>query len=213
MFAVIFETTPNPAEIQQYLAIAGALRPELLKIDGFLENERFRRNDDQGTLLSLSLWRDEKSLVRWRTQELHHQSQARGRAGVLSDYRLRIGEVTTQIDASGHIAGQATRDDITQEGQAPFASISIEMASADIARLDNWREHITAMVQFSAINQPERQLLLISWRTAQAGQKWLQTCSGTAMARHFGVNIIRSYGMHDRYEAPTYHLPVANGPV
>ena len=41
MFAVIFEVTPKQSRWEDYLGYAQALKPELEKIEGFLDNERF----------------------------------------------------------------------------------------------------------------------------------------------------------------------------
>ncbi|WP_445939431.1 antibiotic biosynthesis monooxygenase family protein, partial [Pseudomonas sp.] len=46
-----------------------------------------------GKLLSLSFWRDEDAVKRWRTLEVHRHAQAAGRGGVFADYRLRVAEV------------------------------------------------------------------------------------------------------------------------
>lgn len=208
MFAVIFETTPNPSEIEQYLSIASALRPELLKVDGFLENERFRRDDNEGSLLSLSLWRYEKSLIRWRTQELHHRSQARGREGVLSDYRLRIGEVATQVDENGLAHTHEPRHDLTEVSEATFVTISVDAQSPDSESLDEWRDNLVEVTQFTSLNNADRRLLLLSWQKPQFGHQWLQARTSKGTVRHYGVNIIRAYGLRDRLEAPVFHAPV-----
>lgn len=208
MFAVIFETTPNPAEMQQYLSIAGALRSELLKIDGFLENERYRRDDAEGALLSLSLWRDEKSLIRWRTQELHHQSQARGRNGVLSDYRLRVGEIIMQINEHGLTETNAPRHDLTEVSKATFVTVSNNAQAVDIASLDEYYNQLAETICFTNLNNPNCRLLLLSWREPQFGDKWLRTRAPKNTTQHYGVNIIRSYGLRDRTEAPVFHPPV-----
>ena len=41
-------------------------------------------------MLSLSFWRDEEAIQRWRRLEQHRQAQSEGRAQVFEDYRLRI---------------------------------------------------------------------------------------------------------------------------
>ena len=41
MFVVIFEVVPKPERKDEYLELGRFLRPELEKIDGFLDNERF----------------------------------------------------------------------------------------------------------------------------------------------------------------------------
>src|SRR5438093_13312173 len=67
MFAVIFEVDPKPEQWDAYLGYAKLLRPELERVDGFVDNERFSSMRREGWLLSLSIWRDEKAVIRWRT--------------------------------------------------------------------------------------------------------------------------------------------------
>jgi heme-degrading monooxygenase HmoA len=93
MFAVIFEVEPAAGRQQEYLDIAASLRQELEKIDGFVSIERFSSLTKPGKILSLSFWRDEASLIRWRQQDAHHRAQWQGRAGVFADYRLRVASV------------------------------------------------------------------------------------------------------------------------
>src|SRR6202011_965900 len=91
MFAVIFEVNPRPEQWDTYLGYAKALRPELERIDGFLDNERFSSMRRPGWLLSLSTWRDEKAVIRWRIFARHHEIQERGRSEVFRGYHLRVG--------------------------------------------------------------------------------------------------------------------------
>ena len=93
MLAVIFEVIPAAGRKEQYLELAAQLRPELEKIDGFISVERFASLTDESKLLSLSFWRDEEAVRRWRNLARHREAQARGRSGVLADYRLRIASV------------------------------------------------------------------------------------------------------------------------
>ena len=94
MIAVIFEVCPKDDEQKQaYLAIAAQLRPLLDNIDGFISIERFESLSEPGKILSLSFWRDEKAIEEWRQVEVHRAAQAKGRADVFKDYRLRIAGV------------------------------------------------------------------------------------------------------------------------
>jgi len=93
MVAVIFEVFPAPGKKQEHLDLAARLRPELEAIDGFISVERFASLSDQNKLLSLSFWRDEDAVRRWRTLGSHREAQARGRAQVFADYRLRVASV------------------------------------------------------------------------------------------------------------------------
>src|SRR5437763_12930119 len=93
MYAVIFEVEPEPERSQNYLDIAAQLRPELEQIDGFISVERFQSLTQPGKILSLSFWRDEEAVARWRRQEQHRQAQRAGRTGIFSNYRLRVAAV------------------------------------------------------------------------------------------------------------------------
>lgn len=90
MHAVIFEVEPQPDRVQEYLDIAQTLRPELEKIDGFISVERFRSLTNEGKILSLSFWRDEEAVGRWREHQRHREAQLAGRERVFRDYRLRV---------------------------------------------------------------------------------------------------------------------------
>jgi len=93
MIAVIFEVVPAEGRRDQYLAMAAGLKPLLAQIDGFISVERFESLTQPGKILSLSIWRDEAAVQRWRTLEAHRTAQAAGRGGVFSDYRLRVASV------------------------------------------------------------------------------------------------------------------------
>jgi heme-degrading monooxygenase HmoA len=93
MIAVIFEVEPEPAHRQEYLDIAAGLRAQLDTIDGFVSVERFESLTQPGRILSLSFWRDEDAVARWRGLESHRMAQARGREGVFRGYRLRVAQV------------------------------------------------------------------------------------------------------------------------
>ena len=93
MHAVIFEVEPEAGRRQDYLDIAARLRPELEQIDGFISIERFESLTNPGKILSLSFWRDEAAIVRWRRHQDHQIAQRAGRSGIFRDYRLRVAAV------------------------------------------------------------------------------------------------------------------------
>ena len=93
MIAVIFEVVPYLGERHRYLDLAGELRSELEKIDGFISIERFESLTMRGKILSLSFFRDEEAVREWRNLEAHRSAQKAGRNGIFADYRLRIGHV------------------------------------------------------------------------------------------------------------------------
>lgn len=93
MIAVMFEVEPSRDGHASYLDHAARLRTDLEKIDGFISVERFQSLSNAGKLLSLSFWRDEASARAWREHAGHRAAQAQGRAGVFSNYRLRVASV------------------------------------------------------------------------------------------------------------------------
>jgi heme-degrading monooxygenase HmoA len=93
MIAVIFEVWPKNEHKQEYFDIAAYLRPLLENIDGFISIERFVSLSEPGKILSLSFWRDEQAIAAWRQLDEHRMAQAKGRAEIFQDYRLRVANV------------------------------------------------------------------------------------------------------------------------
>src|SRR5215469_12214530 len=93
MYAVIFEVEPEPDRRNDYLDLAAGLRPQLEEIDGFISIERFSSLSRDGKILSLSFWRDEEAIARWRRQEEHQAAQRAGRERIFRDYRIRVAAV------------------------------------------------------------------------------------------------------------------------
>ncbi|MES2074739.1 MAG: antibiotic biosynthesis monooxygenase [Pseudomonadota bacterium] len=114
MIAVVFEVWPQAEHKQQYLDLAAALRPLLAQVDGFISIERFQSLSEPDKLLSLSFFRDEEAVARWRQLEAHGAAQEQGRAAVFRDYRLRVAEVAR--DYGLHERAQAPQDSRARHG-------------------------------------------------------------------------------------------------
>ncbi|MEO6922951.1 MAG: antibiotic biosynthesis monooxygenase [Bryocella sp.] len=93
MIAVIFEVQPHIDQKCAYLKLAEQLSPLLDQMDGFISIERFESLTSPGKILSLSFWRDEEAVLRWRNDSEHRQVQATGREFVFADYRLHVTHV------------------------------------------------------------------------------------------------------------------------
>jgi len=93
MIAVIFEVWPSSGRKADYLDHATRLRAELGCVDGFISVERFQSLADPDKLLSVSFWRDEAAVARWRCHAAHRATQSAGRRGIFRDYRLRVAAV------------------------------------------------------------------------------------------------------------------------
>ncbi|MDX1553146.1 MAG: antibiotic biosynthesis monooxygenase [Marinobacter sp.] len=104
MLAVIFELEPRSGKTAQYLDEAAGLAPLLEQIEGFISIERFESLVHPGRVLSLSFWRDEAAIERWRNMEAHRHAQVKGRNEIFSDYRLRVAEVVRDYGLSDRTA-------------------------------------------------------------------------------------------------------------
>jgi heme-degrading monooxygenase HmoA len=168
MFAVIFEVQPKAERFQEYLDLAARLRPELERVDGFVANERFTSVAARGRILSLSIWRDEKSLVRWRTLGVHHAAQVAGREKIFADYHLRVGEIIADTGLARTLEQQ--RLDATEVGAAK--AVSITKAHADVPSLRQTPGPIGQEV-FAGITDADNRVLLAGWRDEEAALRWL----------------------------------------
>lgn len=96
MFVVVFEVQPKPGREQDYLELAASLKPALEEIEGFISVERFRSMAEPAKLVSISFWRDEAAVKRWREHNRHHLAQLSGRAQIFADYRISVAEIERQ---------------------------------------------------------------------------------------------------------------------
>ena len=209
MFAVIFEVEPKKERWDEYLGIAKGLRPKLEAVPGFVDNERFLSRRKDGRLLSLSIWRDEKALIRWRTEAAHHRAQEKGRSEVFEDYHLRVGEIVADSDAPPGIALDRLRFDETEAGAAKAVTITETTAPAAELAVAAGSEGVVDQELYESITTEGKRLLLVSWRDADAAKRWRPSLS--APFRHRQVRIIRDYGMFDRREAPQFYPDVRRG--
>ena len=222
MFSVIFEVHPRSDQWDAYFHHAKMLRPELEKIDGFVDNIRYRSLTRQGWLLSLSGWRDEKALVRWRTQAGHHMAQEKGRSQILLDYHLRVGQVTQDTRPPAGHALREQRLDETQTGNATTITLIegkrppewVKQASPDdVAAWLGLAPDASGLVAwdvFDAVLTPGDIILLASWRDQAAAESFERNACLKDGVRLRSVRVVRDYGMFDRREAPQYY-PDAKG--
>ena len=224
MFAVVFEVHPAPGKKAEYLAHAKELKPILESIDGFIDNERFESRRHEGWVLSLSTWRDEKAVVRWRIQGGHHGIQEKGRNGIFDDYHLRVCEVTAdnkppegmqlieqRLDETE--TGEARALGITEVLPAPNESLGDPDVLPSHLGFDVQAEGLTDYDLFESIYTPGKMLLLTSWKTRDDAARWTPNgFAGVAGLRHRRVRTIRDYGMYERREAAQYY-PDAKPPA
>ena len=220
MFAVMFEVHPKPEQWDAYLGFAKLLKPELEQIDGFVDNIRYRSLTRDGWLVSLSGWRDEKALVRWRTQARHHDVQEKGRSQVFLDYHLRVGQVTKDTHLPKGQTLREQRLDETQTGDGTIVTLIDASRSVDWVKqakpndvahwlgLDVRAPGLVAWDVFDAVLTPGDAILLVSWRDQAAAESFESVASLQDGARLRRIRVVRDYGMFDRREAPQFYPDV-----
>src|SRR3954466_9644304 len=231
MFSVLFEVRPKDDRWDAYLGLAKLLRPELERVEGFVDNVRYRSLTREGWILSLSGWRDEKALVRWRTHAGHHAVQEKGRFEVFRDYHLRVGQVTRDTGLPSGQGLQEQRLDETEAGEGTTVVLVdgerpadwgrparggraewVRQAGADdVARWLGFAAGTEGLVGwdvFDAVVTPGKIILLQSFRDEAAARTFEEAArlpEGTRLRR---VRIVRDYGMFDRREAPQFYPEV-----
>src|SRR5260370_8138887 len=153
-------------------------------------------------------------MVRWRTTGVHYMIQKQGRAEILEDYHLRIGDVTADTHAPSSAPVHEQRFDETEIG-AKFATV-IELTPWQDASFGppidiiaglglDISEAVIDHDVFASIYNPGKLALLALWRDPTSANAWMPRKSAPAqMLRHRRVRIVRDYGMFDRREAPPF---------
>ena len=198
MYAVIFEVEPRRERRDEYLQLAQFLKPELEKIDGFIGVERFAGKTWPSRMLSLSTWRDEEAVARWRSHAGHRRVQHKGRSEIFSGYRLRVGEIVDGAAVSGAVGGAfVSISEWTPASGAP--------GGGELAGPKSARESVTDVDLFESIYVPGKRLLLLSWSDgAAAAVTAVQPSAPAQDLRHRLVRVVRDYGLFDRREAPQF---------
>jgi heme-degrading monooxygenase HmoA len=220
MFSVIFEVHTKSDQKDAYLGYAKLLKPELEKIDGFVDNIRYGSLRREGWLLSLSNWRDEKALIRWRTRAVHHGVQEKGRFEVFLDYHLRVGQLTQDTCLPKGYELFEQRLDVTETGEGTVVMLIDAKrpsnlphdAKAEIIAtwlgLDPAAEGLISWDVYAAVLKPGDLILVMSWRDNTAVEAYLTRIERPERGRLRRVRVIRDYGMFDRREAPQYYADI-----
>ena len=201
MFVVIFEVQPSAEGYQTYLDTAAALRPRLEAMDGFVSIERFRCLTRDGWILSLSLWRDEAALTAWRVVPEHHHAQTRGRAGIFSDYHLRVGQIVSD-------------DDFIEARRTPERRTAYNDPTARPPRfaglIRSPDPHAAGEVRYESIVSPGNYADLVAHDAETTAWRWRDSATAIPAPgkRVLLIEIERDYGMFDRREAPQYYPDV-----
>jgi heme-degrading monooxygenase HmoA len=220
MFCGMLEVNPKSDQFDTYFGMAKMLRPELEKIDGFVDNARYASLTRPGWILSLSSWRDEKSLVRWSVEAKHHKVMQTARDRVFADYRMHIGEVVadTRIPAGQTLLQQ--RLDVTEAGVGKAITLLdasrepdwVTQAGADAAAkslgFDPSASDAVAWDVFDAVATPGDVIALVKWSDLATAEAFARDATLPVDVRLRQIRVVRDYGMFDRRESPQYFAEV-----
>ena len=181
MFVVIFEVQPNSGTLER-LSRSRQIPEAQTGGDRRVHRQRsFRQQAHRERVLSLSTWRDEKAVVRWRTQGEHHRVQEKGRFEIFEDYRIRVGEVTADTAPPDGLPLDQQRFDATATGDAKAVSITelapsnggsgvaAERLAAELG-LPTGTAGLVDHEVFESIYNPGKLLLLAAWRDAPSAE-------------------------------------------
>jgi heme-degrading monooxygenase HmoA len=214
VISVIIELNLQKVGFDVYLDRAKKLRPQLERIDGFIEESQYKSLDRPGWILSLSTWKDETSVVGWREVESHRAAQEEGRAQLFSDYRARVGHIT--VDSSvleapdeyetARVAGspwsRPVATIITATRPAMWPTTSNPADCAVYLNLDPYAAGLVSWDVLEDMNVPGALLLLISWKDDASAASFEQVVDLREGTRLRQVRVVRDYSMFDRREAP-----------
>jgi heme-degrading monooxygenase HmoA len=216
----MLEVNPKSDQFNTYFGMAKMLKPELEKIDGFLENARYTSLTRSEWVLSLSSWRDEKALVRWSVESNHHKTMQTARDRIFADYRMHIGEFISDTQLP---EGQTL---LQQRLDATEAGIGKAITLLDAQREPEWLKQVRgdAVAKslgfdpdvsdavewdvFDAIATPGDVIALVKWSDLAEAESFERVASLPESVRLRTIRVIRDYGMFDRREAPQYFADV-----
>jgi heme-degrading monooxygenase HmoA len=225
MFSVIFEVRPKPERWNTYLDIAKMLRPELERVDGFIDNVRYRSLRREGWILSLSGWRDRKL---WSDGARRYGTTWRRRKVVpksCSTIISAVGQITWDTRIPDGFSLQDQRLDETEVGAAKTVTLIngnrppewLNQANPDdVARwlgLAPPAPGLVAWDVFDAVLTPGDIILLVSWKDKANAEGFQHGVLLQDGARFRRVRVIRDYGMFDRREAPQYYPDAKGAPT
>jgi heme-degrading monooxygenase HmoA len=204
MFCLVFEVQIKEGFVERYLELAAALRPKLIAMGGCIFIDRFRSLTRQNLLLSYQIWRDESSLVAWRTEASHHGVQEIGREQVFSDYRIRVGQVVHERKSDGSEWRPARLTAYNDPSRRPPTYV---IATESRHASSGVQGTLTGDSFESVYREGRYAHLLDVIDTRLASDLGARLLDDSTVEYVRTLEIIRDYGMYDRAEAPQYYPP------
>ena len=170
-----------------HLGLAGDLRPELLRMDGFLGNERFESCREPGKMLALSFRRDEA------------RSPAGAPTPATASPRRAAAATSSATTACASARPSRTRQTVRHAPSASSRSSRVPrlVTGPRAGRASTDRE------TFESIDNPGKLAVVLSWRDmAAAGPSLARPDLACPGRQHRLMRVVRDDGLTRREEAP-----------
>ena len=93
MVIVVFQFSTKPNMSYEYFKEVDLLNKELKNEKGFISAERYKSNTYKNSYVSISTWKDKKSVEKWHQNKKHQLSQNKGKQEIFKSFRIRVAEV------------------------------------------------------------------------------------------------------------------------
>tara|TARA_Y100001968_G_C19379989_1_gene729771 strand:- start:387 stop:689 length:303 start_codon:yes stop_codon:yes gene_type:complete len=93
MVIVVFQFSTKSKMSEEYFKEVEKLQKEIVKIKGFVSAERYTSKKNKDSFVSISTWKDKKSVEEWHRNKKHQISQNKGKAKIFNSFRIRVAEV------------------------------------------------------------------------------------------------------------------------
>ena len=93
MVIVVFQFSTKPNMSDEYFNEVALLKKELENEKGFISAERYKSTTDKDSYVSISTWKDKKSVEKWHQNKKHQLSQNKGKEEIFKSFRIRVAEV------------------------------------------------------------------------------------------------------------------------
>lgn len=197
MQALLFEMEPRDGHEDHYFRHAAKLRPILMQHDGLIYIERFKSLANPKVILSHSLWRDEASIARWRTNSEHHKSQSAGRFKHFQDYRIRISHVLRYAESNEPVQKWSNEGSYSTPTSQTDHFITILRSRKQLRDADG--------ETFASVTETDSYLTVLDAVSEVDGQSTIDEAQGgDGVLTALLARVSRDYGMYERAEAPQY---------
>ena len=93
MVIVVFQFSTKPGMSEEYFKEVEILQEEIKNETGFISAERYQSNSAPNNYVSISVWKDKKSVEKWHRNKKHQVSQSKGKEKIFKSFRIRVAEV------------------------------------------------------------------------------------------------------------------------